>query len=36
MWISEFACGVIATVLVEVVAFIIYAAYDIHKKRKEG
>ena len=34
MYISEFACGVIATIGVEIVLLIAYAIYDNFKKKK--
>ena len=34
MYISEFACGVIATIGVELALFIAYAIYDNYKKKK--
>ena len=35
MYISEFVCGVIATLLVEMAALIIYAIYDECGKKKK-
>ena len=34
MYISEFACGVIFTIVVEIALLIAYAIYDNFKKKK--
>lgn len=34
MYISEFACGVIATIVVEIALIIAYVIYDNFKKKK--
>lgn len=34
MYIPEFACGVGATILAEIVLLIVYAIYDSKKKKK--
>ena len=34
MYISDFACGVIATIVVEIVLLISYAIYDNFRKKK--
>ena len=34
MYISEFVCGIGATILAEIVLLIVYAIYDSRKKRK--
>ncbi len=35
MYIPEFVCGIIATVLVEVAGIIVWYAVDMHKKKKK-
>lgn len=34
MYISEFVCGVIATIVVEIALIIVYAIYDNFRKKK--
>ena len=34
MYISEFICGVIATIVVEIALIIVYAIYDNFRKKK--
>lgn len=35
MYISEFICGIGATILTEIVLLIVYAIYDSRKKKKK-
>lgn len=35
MYIPEFVCGIVATILAEIVLLIIYAIYDGRKKKKK-
>ncbi len=35
MYISEFVCGIGATILAEIVLLIVYAIYDSRKKKRK-
>lgn len=36
MWVPEFVCGVVFTVVVELVALVVAALYTQYKKNKKG